>query len=180
MSEPFLGEIRAFGFNFPPVGWAQCNGQILPISQNQALFALLGTTFGGNGTNNFALPDLRGRVAISMGTSPSGTPRTLGEFLGEESHTLLSNEMPLHQHAIAAAVNGAANATNLPGVSVIPGSGSSSASGTPAVPIYAGGTPNTPMLPLGATGGNQPHENRMPFGVANYCIALEGIFPSRN
>jgi microcystin-dependent protein len=180
MSEPFLGEIRAFGFNFAPRGWVQCNGQILPINQNQALFSLLGTTFGGNGTQTFALPDLRGRLAISAGTAPSGTTRVLGQVLGEELHTLASTEMPLHQHAIAAAANGTANATNVPSASVIPGSGSSSGSGTPAVPIYAGGTPSTPMLPLGAAGSSQAHENRMPFLVANYCIALQGIFPSRN
>jgi microcystin-dependent protein len=180
MSAPFLGEVRAFGFNFAPKGWQQCNGQLLPINQNQALFALVGTTFGGNGTTTFALPDLRGRVALSAGQSPSGSSRVLGEVLGEEIHTLASTEMPLHQHAIAGAANGAANATNVPGSSVIPGSGSSSASGTPAVPIYAGGTPNTPMLALGLAGSGQAHENRMPFLVANYCIALQGIFPSRN
>jgi microcystin-dependent protein len=180
MSSPFLGEVRAFGFNFAPRGWQQCNGQILPINQFSALFALLGTTFGGNGTTNFALPDLRGRVALSAGRSPSGSSRVLGEVLGEESHSLTGTEMPLHQHAIAAAANGTANATNVPGSLVIPGSGSSSASGTPAVPIYAGGTPGTPMLALGAAGGAQAHENRMPFLVANYCIAMEGIFPSRN
>lgn len=180
MSEPFLGEIRAFGFNFAPVGWAQCNGQVLPISENAALFALLGTTFGGNGTTNFVLPDLRGRVAISAGLGLGLSNRILGEILGEETHSLTSNEMPLHQHAIAAAANGAANATNIPGASVIPGSGSSGATGTPAVPIYADGTPDTAMLPLGTTGGSQGHENRMPFLVANYCIAMVGIFPSRN
>jgi microcystin-dependent protein len=180
MSNPFLGEIRAFGFNFAPTGWALCDGQILPINQNTALFSLLGTTFGGNGTQTFALPDLRGRIALSSGTSPSGTGYVLGEALGEESHTLTTNEIPAHQHSIAAAANGTANATNVPGATVIPGSGSSSGAGTPAVPIYAGGPPDTPMAPLGADTGGQPHENRMPYLVASYCIALTGIFPSRS
>jgi microcystin-dependent protein len=180
MSEPFLAEIRAFAFAFPPRGWALCNGQTLPINQNQALFALLGTTYGGNGTQTFALPDLRGRVAMSFGQSPFGTARSIGQTLGEEFHSLTIAEMPAHTHSVAAATNGTVNATNAPGGTVVLGSGSSSAAGTPAVPIYAGGTPDTPMTPLGTAGGGAPHENRMPYVTASYCIALVGIFPSRN
>ena len=180
MSEPFIGEIRAFSFAFPPKGWALCDGQILPINQNQALFSLLGTTYGGNGVQTFALPDLRGRVALSLGTSPQGTSRPIGQVLGEEAHVMTANELPVHQHGVAAAANGTANATNVPSTASILGSGSSSGTGTPAVPIYAGGTPDTPMMPLGGGGAAQPHENRMPYLAANYCIALVGIFPSRN
>jgi microcystin-dependent protein len=180
MSEPFIGEIRAFGFNFAPQGWAMCNGQTLPIDQNQALFSLLGTTYGGNGMTTFMLPDLRGRVAISVGTSPAGTNRVLGEILGEEEHALTLGEMPVHGHAIAAGVNGSADATNVPGPGVIPGSGSSSGPGTPPVSIYAGGAPNAPMASLAATGSGHGHENRMPYLTCNYCIALQGIYPSRN
>lgn len=180
MSQPFLGEIRAFSFAFPPKGWALCNGQTLAINQNQALFALLGTTYGGNGTQTFALPDLRGRVALSLGTSPQGTPRLMGQALGEEQHAIAVNELPVHQHAVAATANGTVNATNVPSNATILGSGSSSGAGTPAVPIYAGGTPDTPMTPLGGGGAAQPHENRMPYMTASYCIALVGIFPSRN
>jgi microcystin-dependent protein len=180
MAEPFLGEIRAFSFNFAPTGWALCNGQLLAINQNQALFALLGTTFGGNGTTTFALPNLQGRVALGMGTSSVGTSFVIGESLGEVSHTLVETEMPAHNHGIAANVNGTSNATNIPSSAVVLGSGSSSGAGTPAVPIYSSTAPSTAMLPLGNAGSDQPHENRMPFEVLSYCIALQGIFPSRN
>jgi|WetSurMetagenome_2_1015567.scaffolds.fasta_scaffold103892_3 microcystin-dependent protein len=181
MSDPYLGEIRAFGFGFNPTGWAQCNGQLLAINQNQALFALLGTTYGGNGITNFQLPDLRGRVALSTGSSPGGSNRVLGQTLGEEGHTLGVNEIPGHSHAVGAAGNNVGvNGTNVPSSTVVPGTGYSSGTGNPAVPIYANGAPNTPMAPLGPTGNSQAHENRMPYLTANYCIALQGIFPSRN
>jgi microcystin-dependent protein len=180
MSDPFLGEIRAFSFNFAPKGWTMCNGQLLPINQFSALFALLGTQFGGNGQTTFALPNLQGRLALGIGTSSFGTPFVIGEVLGEVSHTLGVTEIPTHNHGIAANANGASNATNIPSSAVVLGSGSSSGAGTPAVPIYGSSAPNTAMLPLGNDGGGEPHENRMPFTVLSYCIALQGIFPSRN
>lgn len=180
MSDQYIGEIRAFAFNFAPPGWALCNGQLLSVNINQELFSLLQTTYGGDGINSFALPDLRGCVAISFGTSPFGTPRVLGQQLGEESHALTINEMPSHQHLVAAASNGTLGASNVPDPTVILGSGSSSGPRTPAVPIYAGGTPNTPMVPFLAKGGNQPHENRMPFLTMSYCIALSGTYPPRS
>lgn len=173
--EPFLGEIRAFSFPFAPTGWALCNGQTMSITQNQALFSLLGTTYGGDGRSTFMLPNLQGRVGIGQSSSIP-----LGQAFGEEAHTLTQAETPAHAHPLAAQINGAAGATNIPGGGVILGSASASEPGNPPVPIYAAGTPATPMLPLGSAGGGQPHENRMPFLVMSYCIALQGIFPSRN
>jgi microcystin-dependent protein len=165
MSDPFLGEIRCFGFTFAPQGWAMCNGQLLPISQNTALFSLLGTTYGGNGTNNFALPDLRGRVGIHLGQGPGLSNRTQGESAGEENHTLLATEIPVHTHGIAA---GGAQTTNRP-------SGALAARGG----VYAATGDGTQMQPTGQSGGSQPHNNMEPYLVLNYCIALQGIFPSR-
>jgi microcystin-dependent protein len=170
---PYLGEIRTFGFAFAPKGWAMCNGQILPINQYQALFALLGTQYGGNGVNTFALPDLRGRVALHVsGTLPQG------QQFGEEGHTLTGSELPQHTHLVDAV--GSPGTTNQPGGTVYLAGGISTGSGTPAVNIYAAASPAVPMAPLGIQGGSQPHENRMPFLVLNYCIAMIGIFPSRN
>ena len=163
MAEPFLAEIRIMSFNFAPKGWAQCGGQLLPINQNQALFALLGTTYGGNGQTTFALPDLRGRGPLHFGAGFA-----LGEKQGEEFHTLSIAEMPQHIHG--------AQAVNHPGRSVTPAGnylaahrgGYSDASGASLQPGTVGGT-----------GGSQAHENRPPFAVLNFCIALQGIFPSR-
>jgi microcystin-dependent protein len=174
MATPFLGEIRAFSFSFAPEGWALCNGQTLPINQYTALFSLLGTDFGGNGTTTFNLPDLQGRLALGSGSA-------VGEAVGEAAHTLVAAEMPAHDHAIAADANGSANATHIPSGTVVLGSGSSSLAGRPAIPIYhRAAAPHAPMLPLMNAGGSQPHENRMPFTVLNYCIALQGVYPSRN
>jgi microcystin-dependent protein len=176
MTSPFLGEIRAFGFQYAPQGWQQCNGQTLSIQQNAALFSLLGTTYGGNGVNNFQLPDLRGRIALHV--SPSTFQ---GEIQGTESVTLGLQQLPQHTHSVNAAANGTTNAVNTPGPTVILGSGSSTQTGNPvALPIYSTTAPNVVLAPLGANGGNQPHENRMPSLVMNYCIAMVGIFPSRN
>jgi microcystin-dependent protein len=174
MADPFLGEIRAFSFAFAPRGWAMCNGQTMSIQQNAALFSLLGTTYGGNGVNNFMLPNLQGRVAISVGPS-----YLQGQAAGSENVTLLSSQLPVHTHVVTAAANGTANATNIPGPAVIPGSGSTGQAGNPAVSIYNTGGSNLALAPLAPNGGNQPHENRMPSLVMNYCIALQGIFPSR-
>jgi microcystin-dependent protein len=164
MSEPFLAEIKIFSFNFPPRGWAFCNGQFLPINQNQALFALLGTTYGGNGQTTFALPNLRGRTPISFGGGFD-----LGEAAGSESHTLTIQELPAHTHGVRGS-SGAADAAS-------PSSNFSAANAG----AYAL-TANAAMAPQAVTnvGGSQPHENRGPFLVLNFCIALQGIFPSQN
>lgn len=166
MAEPFLSEIRIFSFNFAPQGWALCNGQLLPINQNQALFSLLGTTYGGNGQTTFALPDLRGRVSMHEGEG-----LTLGEKAGEQSHTFSSGEMPAHTHQVRGSGDGP---------TVTPPTGNFWASGTAFTPYGTVG--NTAMSPqtIGNTGGSQPHENRSPYLTLNYCIALQGIYPSQN
>jgi microcystin-dependent protein len=168
MSEPFLSEIRIMSFNFPPKGWALCNGQILPINQNQALFSLLGTTYGGDGRVNFALPDLRGRAPISFNNG-----FTLGQKSGEEAHTLSISELPAHTH-IAQASSTNTGATNLPAGDVLCNSAPNNLYG-PAQNLgamVAGTVTNT--------GGSQPHQNMQPFLVLSFCIALQGIFPSQN
>lgn len=173
MSEPFLGEMRIFAFNFAPLGWANCAGQALPISQNQALFSLLGTTYGGNGINNFNLPDLRGRAPISAGTDNFGNNYSQGATGGQESHTLVANELALHQHSagcVAAAGTQAAPYGHI------------WASSTQGDNLYSTAGSNGTMSPqsAGANSGGSSHENRQPFLVLNVCIALQGIFPSRN
>jgi microcystin-dependent protein len=168
MSEPFIGEIRLLPFNFAPRGWAFCQGQILSIAQNTALFSLLGTTYGGNGTTTFALPDLRGRVAVSAGQGPGLSSYTLGQQSGVESVTLLTTQMPSHSHLVNCNSGDADSGTPL---NKFP-AGASSYSGS------AGSTMNPGTI--GNAGGSQPHTNVQPLLVLNYCIALEGIFPSRN
>jgi microcystin-dependent protein len=168
MAEPFLSEIRVFSFNFAPKGWAMCNGQLLPINQNQPLFSLLGTTYGGDGRTNFALPDLRGRASIHVGSG-----HTLGETGGEAAHTLTQSEMPTHNHVLNANSGDGALATP---VGNFWGSNSER-------PYSAGDASNlVGMSPSGVSnvGGSQAHENRMPGLVLNFCIALQGIFPSPN
>jgi len=166
MPEPFLSEIKIFAFNFPPKGWAFCNGQFLPINQNQALFSLLGTTYGGNGQTTFALPDLRGRAPIHFGSS-----FILGQAGGEEAHTITMGEMAAHTHQTRASANGP---------SVQQPANNFWASNTGFSPY--GATPDAAMSPtcIGNVGGSQAHENRSPFLVLNFCIALQGIFPSQN
>jgi microcystin-dependent protein len=170
MAEPFLAEIRIFSFNFAPNGWALCNGQTLSINSNQALFALLGTTYGGNGTTTFQLPNLQGRVGMHIGT---GFP--LGQTGGEEAHTLMVSEMPAHSHS-ANADDGSGHAT------AFSPSGAYLANTAPN-PIYSAGSSNmVSMSPamLTTAGSGQAHENRQPFLTLNFCIALAGIFPSQN
>src|SRR5688572_23350284 len=164
MAEPFLSEIRIMSFNFPPKGWALCNGQLMPINQNQALFSLLGTTYGGNGQTTFALPDLRGRVPIHTGDG-----FTLGEAGGASAHTLTMPEMPAHTHTQNATTNPAT--TNTPGNAVVLArSTGANLYGTAAANLQA----MSPQAP-GNAGGSQAHENRQPFLVLSFCIALQGI-----
>jgi microcystin-dependent protein len=168
MAEPFLSEIRLMSFEFAPKGWAQCNGQLLPINQNQALFSLLGTTFGGDGRVNFALPDLRGRTPIHVGAG-----HTLGERGGEQAHTLSIAEGPQHTHAVAAS-------SNAQGGSATP-NGNYLGGGNNAYLPAAGGTLTTMLAAtVTNTGGSQAHLNMQPFLTLNFCIALQGIFPSPN
>jgi len=174
MSEPFVGEIRMFGFNFAPHGWAQCNGQLLPISQNTALFSLLGTFYGGDGKSTFALPNLEGSVPIHQGQGQGLSMRQIGEAGGSATVTLLQSEIPAHNHtAYANAVTGglASPANNL--WSPLPGR-------TPPN-LYSTGPPNTTMSPsaIGIAGESFPHNNMSPYLVVNFCIALQGIFPPR-
>jgi microcystin-dependent protein len=166
MAEPFLAEIRIMSFNFAPQGWAMCNGQLLPINQNQALFSLLGTMYGGNGQTNFALPDLRGKVPIHMGQG-----FTEGQSGGEQAHTLSIAELPTHTHMVRA------------------NAGASGGSATPANNYLSGGN-NAYHVPAGLTafnagtvtntGGSQAHLNMQPFLTLNFCMALQGIYPSRS
>ncbi|MFN0317387.1 MAG: phage tail protein [Burkholderiales bacterium] len=174
MADPFIGQIQAFGFNFAPRGWAQCNGQLLPIAQNQALFALLGTFYGGNGQTTFGLPDLRGRSPIHVGQGPTLSNYTLGEQGGQESVTLTPQQMPQHTHT-ARALAGNGNSKVAAGNVWAKDAGVSSAT-------YSSVAPDSSMSAqaIASTGGSQPHENRPPYLVINWCIALEGIFPSRN
>jgi microcystin-dependent protein len=171
MTQPFLGEIRMFGGNFAPRGNAMCNGQLLAISQNTALFSLLGTFYGGDGKTTFALPDLRGRSPMHQGQGPGLSQRDIGEVAGEENVTLLSTEMPSHTHQVMA-VGSAGNNTSP--------AGNSWASSTTRP--YSNQAPNTTMAPqaLSIAGGSQPHNNLQPFLVVTFIIALQGIFPARN
>ncbi len=179
MAQPFLSQIEAFPYNFAPKGWAFCAGQLLPINQNQALFSLLGTTFGGDGRTTFALPDLRGRLANGFGQGPGLANYTLGQRAGEETHALTATEIPSHSHLINADNNGTTGGSSTPGGGVTLGAGYANEAGSPAVNIYSSAAPTIAMGSLGPTGG-QPHENRMPFLALNYCIALQAIFPSQN
>lgn len=165
MAEPFLSEIRIMSFGFAPKGWALCNGQLLPINQNQALFSLLGTTFGGDGRVKFGLPDLRGRLPIHVGGG-----FVLGQLGGETAHTLSSGEMPAHTHV---ANGSSANASAFGLV----GNLNASVSG-----LYGPAQNPTTLAPstVASTGGSQAHSNMEPFLVLSFCIALQGIFPSRN
>jgi microcystin-dependent protein len=175
--EPFLGMIAMFGFNFAPRGWAFCNGQSMSIAQNSALFSLLGTTYGGNGTTTFNLPNLQSRVPIGMGTGPGLSNYQIGQQGGSETVTLISTEMPQHNHLMTASGDGPTQAT---------ATGASLASqgrtgGTMPI-IYASGatTPVNMASTTSIAGGSQPHNNMQPYLAINYSIATTGIFPSRN
>ena len=171
MADPFVAEIRIFPFNFAPRGWAWCDGQLLPLSQNTALFSLLGTTYGGNGTSNFALPDLQGRSPMHPGQGPGLSLYNLGEQGGSETVTLLESEMPTHTHAM--------NVSQADAVSRNP-SGEQLATGI-GIGMYAAPGALVALSPNALTpaGGNQPHNNLMPYLTFYFCIALQGVFPPR-
>lgn len=167
MSTPFLSEIKIFSFGFPPKGWASCEGQLLPINQNQALFSLLGTTYGGDGRQTFGLPNLQSRVPMSMGNG-----HVLGELGGQQNHTLVLSEMASHNHP--------AICTNALGTAESPSLAVWAADNNGNAPYSSTG--NTTMAPtvIGTVGGDQPHNNMAPCLVLNFCIALQGIYPSQN
>ncbi|MDE2365511.1 MAG: phage tail protein [Betaproteobacteria bacterium] len=171
--DPFLGEIRPFAGNFAPRGWALCQGQLLSIAQNDALFSLLGTTYGGDGQTTFGLPNLASRVALHQGTGPGLSPRVIGEAGGAETVTLSNAQMPVHSHA-AGCSNTGANSLSPAGSywSTDPGGNTAAYSNTAGAQMAG--------TAIGNTGGSQPHNNLQPYLVINYIIALEGIYPSRN
>jgi len=171
MSDPFVGEIRMFGGNFAPLGWAFCDGTQIPISENDTLFNLIGTTYGGDGQSTFKLPDLRGRLPVHMGTARSGTPYTLGQTGGVEQVTLTANQMPIHAHAPRA--NSAPGAQTSPAGNVWADS--------PNHP-YSASAPAAVMASqaIGSAGSGQPHDNMVPFLAVSFIISLFGIFPSQN
>lgn len=174
MTEPFIGQIQIFGFNFAPRGWAFCNGATLAIQQNTALFALLGTQYGGNGTTTFQLPNFVNRTGCNQGQGPGLTPHQIGENFGSNSVTLTTQEMPAHTHAMQIY-----NQNDVSKRQSAPANGV--ALGSPAASAFTSApTANSPFPPtmIGPTGGSQPHENRQPYLAMNFCIALQGIFPS--
>lgn len=171
MADPFVAEIRIFPFNFAPRGWAWCDGQLLPLSQNTALFSLLGTTYGGNGKSNFALPDLQGRVPMHPGQGPGLSLHDLGETGGSETETLLESEIPSHSHAMRASY---ADGISQSPVNELLATGINISQYAPPGALTAL-SPNT----LAPAGGDQPHNNMMPFLTFYFCIALQGVFPPR-
>lgn len=183
MTQPFLGEVRMFGGNFAIRTWAMCDGQLMSIAQNQALFSLIGTSYGGDGVQTFALPNLQSRVTVGEGTGPGLTPRTLGETGGTETVTLQISQIPSHIHGLLASQTTAAAGGEIPSASVILGTPSPSNGhlftvddGSQPPPIAG----DLVAASCGASGGNQPHSNLMPTLCATYLIALQGVFPSRN
>jgi len=172
MADPYISEIRLFGFDFAPRGWAQCNGAVLAISQNQALFALLGTTYGGDGIQTFALPDLRGRSIVSSGQGPGLSPYVEGQRAGTEGVALSTNSMPQHVHGWDVSTAPGSNPSPVGTVLMTAPLALGNAFGSSANNVMPGA--------LNSTGGSQAHENRMPSLVLNYSIAIVGIFPSRN
>jgi len=175
MSNPFLAEIRIFPFNFAPKGWAFCDGQILPLSQNTALFSLLGTTYGGDGKSNFALPNMQGNAPMHPGQGPGLSQRFLGETDGSDTVTLLESEIPVHIHVVDAVQGQLAAQSDIGGANAFAKTAQENAylpaAGQPIVQL----DPNT----LAPAGGNQPHNNLMPYLTLNFCIALQGVFPAR-
>ena len=177
----FLREIRAFGFGQIPKGWVACNGQLMSINANQPLFSLLGTTYGGNGSTTFGLPNLQGRVSLSSGQDPSGATYTPGQTGGEQQHVLTIPEMPQHNHTVNAS-NSTSGPQSTPSASTVLGVGTSTGANPQALDIYGTGAARGTLASqtVGNQGANQGHENRMPYLAVNYCIALQGIYPSRS
>lgn len=173
MADPFVAEIRIFPFNFPPNGWAWCDGQLLPLSQNTALFSLLGTTYGGNGMSNFALPDLQGRAPMHPGQGPGLSLHDLGETGGSETVSLLESEIPAHSHSWRASSDD--------GDLKVPTSARSYARSINGSVYAPGNSPQVSMADqaLAPAGGDQPHNNLQPYLALYFCIALQGVFPSR-
>lgn len=173
MSNPFLAEIRVMPYNFAPQGWAQCDGQLMPISQNTALFSLLGTNYGGDGRVTFGLPNLGGRFAMGAGQGAGLSPRVVGESAGQSYVSLLTGEMPAHGHGLMAGTTPASTspAGNVMAPTAVGGGNVYRAPGT-AAPMAG--------VAIGAAGAGQPHENRQPYLALNFCIALQGIFPPRS
>jgi microcystin-dependent protein len=171
--DPFVAEIRIFGFNFAPTGWAACNGQLLPISQNTALFSLLGTTYGGDGKSTFALPNLQGNAPMHPGQGPGLSLRDLGEMGGSETVTLLQSEIPAHSHSLMANTLDIAD-TNVPS----PNASFALSSGGTLYQAAANTTLGVQALSM--AGGSLPHSNMQPYLTLNFCIALQGVFPARN
>lgn len=172
MSSPYVGEIRMFGGTFAPAGWSFCDGQLMPISENDTLFNLIGTTYGGDGEETFALPDLRGRIPIHAGTGPAGVVRQIGETDGSESVTLTTQQMPAHNHAFLASTEN--------GTAVPPTGGVIGALGSAALFKQAAPSVSANANAITAAGGNQPHENMHPFLTVSFIISLFGIFPTQN
>jgi microcystin-dependent protein len=172
MADPFVAEIRIFPFNFAPKGWAWCDGQLLPLSQNTALFSLLGTTYGGDGKSNFALPDLQGRAPMHPGQGPGLSLHDLGETGGSETVSLLESEIPAHSHALRGSIDDADLTIPAPTRSLAKSAGQN---------IYSATANLSPMAPesLAPAGGDQPHNNMQPYLTFYFCIALQGVFPPR-
>jgi microcystin-dependent protein len=173
MSDPFLAEVRIVGFNFPPSGWAECNGQLMPLSQNTALFALLGTMYGGDGKSTFALPDMKGNACVHHGQGVGLSQRFIGEIGGAETVTLLTSEIPVHTHAMNAQATPSSTGTPSANVTLARSAGGSA--------YRAAGGPTGTMAPqeLAPQGGSLPHNNLMPYLVMRYIICLQGVFPAR-
>jgi len=181
--DPFVAEIRIFPFNFPPKGWAFCDGQLLPLSQNTALFSLLGTTYGGNGKSNFALPNMQGNAPMHPGQGPGLSLHDLGETGGSDTVSLLESEIPSHSHALMATTADATAGTPAPTLALASGN-FSFAGNSGAVATYSTVTAATNKVlmngnAIAPAGGDQPHNNLMPYLTLNFCIALQGVFPPR-
>lgn len=188
MSEPFIGQIQPYGFNFAPRGWAKCDGQLLPISSNTALFSLLGTTYGGDGRTTFALPDLRGRVPMHLGSGPGLSTRKIGQKGGAERVTLNEAQMPAHHHSGTVEVSGAVQCNPGDGNADSPGGNTIAkiartnqfSSAGPSSPMHDDTITASGNFSTSNAGGSQSHDNMTPYLVINYCIALVGLFPSRS
>jgi microcystin-dependent protein len=176
MAEPYIGEIRIFGFNFAPYQWAFCNGQLMQISQNAALFSIIGTTYGGDGQSTFALPNFQDRAAMHWGNGTGLTPRTIGQQLGTPTVTLTSSTMPAHNHMIQVAQYGnASQATGTPSSTTWLGQSNPGKAYSVGTPLDSQFSPKA----IGQSGGSAPHQNLQPLLTMNFCIALYGIFPTR-